>query len=326
MGLTTESIRFLAESWPRKQPPRRILTLGRQDLWAAPERLEALLREHRLWPEGRTSEAFRQSVQQADWRLAEFLRQMGVEEVHACDASDYEGADRLHDLNQPFPPDWDETYDWVIDGGTLEHVFHFSTALANAMRAVRTGGRLILFTTANNYCGHGFYQFSPELFWRVFSPANGYRVARLQAMVDTEGFSSLLGVKYAFPIRGPRYDVVDPAQVKERVLLVNDLPTLLFVEAVKERHVVPFQKAPQQSDYSAHWAARQSPAPLQQTGTGGRLARWLQRLFSERVCRELLPALAGWVDWRRRRRFLKTMSFRNRRHYRPVPRQSSSKP
>jgi hypothetical protein len=109
-------------------------------------------------------------------------------------------------------------------------------------------------------------------------------------------------------------------------LPANDLPTLLFVEAVKERHVVPFQKAPQQSDYSAHWAARQSPAPLQQTGTGGRLARWLQRLFSERVCRELLPTLAGWVDWRRRRRFLKTMSFRNRRHYRPISRQPSSKP
>jgi hypothetical protein len=34
-------------------------------------------------------------------------------------------------------------------------------------------------TPANNQMGHGFYQFSPELFFRVFSQENGYLLRAL---------------------------------------------------------------------------------------------------------------------------------------------------
>ena len=33
-------------------------------------------------------------------------------------------------------------------------------------------------TPANNFFGHGFYQFTPELFFRIFSAANGFEVER----------------------------------------------------------------------------------------------------------------------------------------------------
>ena len=56
----------------------------------------------------------------------------------------------------------------VVDGGTLEHVFDYPTALRNAMRMVRVGGHLILNAPVNNFPGHGFYQISPELFFRCF--------------------------------------------------------------------------------------------------------------------------------------------------------------
>ena len=64
----------------------------------------------------------------------------------------------------------------VVDGGTLEHVFDYPTALRNAMRMVRVGGHLILNAPVNNFPGHGFYQISPELFFRVLSPQFGFRV------------------------------------------------------------------------------------------------------------------------------------------------------
>lgn len=325
MGLTAESIRFLAEAWPGQGRVNRVLTLGRQGLWVAPARLEGILRTHGLWGSDWDSAAFEARLTRADWRLAELLRQMGVAEVHACDASGFEGADLIHDLNLPVPGEWEEHYDLVIDGGTLEHVFNLPVALGNAMRMVRTGGRLVLFTPANNYCGHGFYQFSPELFWRVFTEANGYRVNRLEAMVDTEGYSSCLGVKYSFPIRSARHRVMDPAGVGERVLLVNRAPTLLFVEAIKERHVEPFRQAPQQSDYSAQWQANVSASPMTQTGAGIGLSRLLTRLFSEKTCREILPRLVSLLDFRRRARFLRSMSFANRRHYSVVRRSPRKK-
>lgn len=318
MGLTAESIRFLLETWPRPGRVERVLTLGRQGLWVAPARLEEILRSQGLWQTGTDSGAFQTALGRADWRFAELLRQMGVAEVHACDASGFEGAGLIHDLNQPVPKEWEERYDLVLDGGTLEHVFNLPTALGNAMRMVRTGGRLVLFTPANNYCGHGFYQFSPELFWRVFTEANGFRIHRLEAAVDTEGFSSFLGVNYSFPIRSPRYSVEDPARLGERVLLTNDAPVLLFVEAVKQRHVQPFGEPPQQSDYSMQWATNQSASPMTQTGRGARVASFLARFFSEQTCREILPRLVSLLDFGRRRRFLRSMSFANRKHYSPA--------
>ncbi len=318
VGLTTESILFLAESWLEGPPVRSVLTLGKQDLLAAPERLELILRQHDLWPPSAETPSFKKAMKRSPWRAAELFRWMGAKEVKACDASAYEGADVIHDLNEPLPPSLEEQFDLVIDGGTLEHVFNLPVALSNCMRAVRAGGRLILFTPANNYCGHGFYQFSPELFWRTLSEPNGFKIERMHAMVDSEGFSSFLGVRYPFPIRGQRHEVADPAVVRERVLLVNDSPVLLFVEARKTAHCAPFRNTPQQSDYTAHWENRAKPEPLKQKGLRSRVASGLKRIIPERAAREKLPGVLRWLDLGRERRFRRDLSFDNRDHYRPV--------
>jgi 2-polyprenyl-3-methyl-5-hydroxy-6-metoxy-1,4-benzoquinol methylase len=57
----------------------------------------------------------------------------------------------------------------VFDGGTLEHIFDYPTAIKNCMKMVKPGGHLLLTTPANNWFGHGFYQFSPELFYSFVS-------------------------------------------------------------------------------------------------------------------------------------------------------------
>ena len=40
----------------------------------------------------------------------------------------------------------------------------------------KKGGSLFIFTTANNHVGHGFYQYSSELFFRIFQPVNGIEI------------------------------------------------------------------------------------------------------------------------------------------------------
>ncbi|GHV03646.1 hypothetical protein AGMMS50229_03290 [Campylobacterota bacterium] len=42
------------------------------------------------------------------------------------------------------------------------------------MELVKTGGHLILGTPIDNYYGHGFYQFSPELFFSLLDRDNGF--------------------------------------------------------------------------------------------------------------------------------------------------------
>src|SRR5438477_418150 len=79
-----------------------------------------------------------------------------------------------HDMNEPIPDKFKETYTAVLDGGSLEHVFNFPVAIKNCMEMVKVGGHYLAITPANNFFGHGFYQFSPELYFTVLSKENGF--------------------------------------------------------------------------------------------------------------------------------------------------------
>ena len=167
----------------------------------------------------------------------DFFQFLGAEEISAMDFSDYEGASILHDLNQPVGDELTEKFTFVLDGGTMEHVFNFPTALANAMQMVETGGHLAVITGGNNFLGHGFYQFSPELFYRALSAENGFQVKRM----------------IAAEVGGNWYEVADPQTVKSRVELINDKPVYLMVLAQKQASKPLFTTAPQQSDYVEMW-------------------------------------------------------------------------
>ena len=101
---------------------------------------------------------------------------LGAQQVCSLDASDYEQATYICDLNQPCPSNLIQKFSVVHDGGSLEHVFNLPQALKNCMQMVRIGGHFIQLTTANNFMGHGFWQLSPEAIYRTFSEANGYSI------------------------------------------------------------------------------------------------------------------------------------------------------
>jgi SAM-dependent methyltransferase len=93
------------------------------------------------------------------------FKALGFDEVHALDASNFEGADLLHDLNQPIPAELRGKYDLVFNGGTLEHVFDVRTGLANVSELLRPGGRAIHIAPVSNQIDHGFYSFSPTMLY-----------------------------------------------------------------------------------------------------------------------------------------------------------------
>src|SRR3954470_9009219 len=196
MGLVSNFVRFLIEARKSGVQFDETLTLGRQHMTLSLEHAVALLREYDLWPPPGGEATFLSELQKAKWRFDVFARALGARNVSSMDVSDYEQATVMHDLNLPVPPELHERYDIVIDGGTLEHVFHVPIAMENCMRMAKIGGHVIIITNVNNLVGHGFYQFSPEFFFRAFSRENGFEVQRMVALEDTFGRSSILGVKY----------------------------------------------------------------------------------------------------------------------------------
>src|SRR6266446_4371577 len=122
-----------------------------------------------------------------------FFRRLGATSVDSIDASDFEGATIIADLNRPLPQQVRRRFSVVFDGGTLEHVFDIAMALRSGLDLVELGGHYIASSPANNWPGHAFYQFSPELVFRTLSTETGYqmRAAFLVELRTTQRWYSI---------------------------------------------------------------------------------------------------------------------------------------
>lgn len=243
MGINTSFARLLARA--REQGTRfgRVATIGRQSLTVPIDELKELSRKLRLeepdWP--------RFAV---DGGADDFFRHfLGAESVTAIDFSDYQKADIVHDLNQPIPQAMTKQFDTLIDGGTIEHIFDVKQVLENFMNLINDDGSIFINTNSNNLCGHGFYQFSPEFFYRVFHNANGFIVKDV-VFIETPFLS------VALSRRARCFSVVDPSDIGRRVQLVNSKPIMIFVHARRVSDEKPFLVSPLQSDYKRKWKSK----------------------------------------------------------------------
>ena len=234
----------------RKIPLGRVLTLGRQHLSLSKEMIASLERQFAV--------DLRQFVREdGEERFAEpFLESLGAAEVTSLDYSDYEASSLCHDLNEPIPDDWKGRYDLVLDGGTLEHVFNFPCAIRNGMELVAPGGHYLGCNPADQWLGHGFYQFGPELFFRVFTPQNGFEVIDVLLVEDV--------------VDGAVYKVSDPAIAGHRLSIRSNERV---ASAVLARRVTVvdglFRETPQQSDYTSRWEGEGEGGPAARTGGSG---------------------------------------------------------
>jgi SAM-dependent methyltransferase len=293
LGIIRSNAAFYLDARARGVDFSRTLTLGRQRLYLTPADVRTLAAQYR--PDLRDQLDDLRYGEPADDFLKRFL---GVGDLQALDHSAYEGAAITHDLNAPLPSHLREQFDAVIDSGTLEHVFNFPTAIASCMQLVKRGGTLFLSSPANNMCGHGFYQLSPELFFRLFKDANGFSLARL--VLVTHPFPGA-----ELSPRQTWYDVVDPAEIGARAPLMTSTPAFLMMEASRVEIAPVLAAPPQQSDYVARWSTEGADGTARSSGAGG-AARAIVRRLPPR-----LKALAtGWYQ----RSFL--CSLRNGRAFR----------
>jgi hypothetical protein len=222
---------------------------------------------------------------------------LGSEELVTIDISDFEGANYLHDLNEPIPPELNERFDAVCDFGTLEHIFNFPVAMRNCLEMVKLSGHFFSQAPANNYFGHGFYQFGPDLFFGVLSEQNGFRLDRITV------------VEYG--PRRRRFEVTDLQAVKTRATLVNSFPVMIQVQAMRTAIVPVLREYPRQFDFVRMWAGRSTPPkthePDRQPGERVEsLKRWLLESY---------PRVGRLLESFRYSSLNRAFSFRNRRSF-----------
>jgi hypothetical protein len=222
MGIDLHALNFLRYV-KRYGDFGKTLTLGRQNL----DVQESVVRKMFSLPDEYKNERYCEEL---------ILNVFGASTVDSLDNSGYENATIIADMNQPLPAHF-RKFNTIVDGGTLEHVFNLPQALKNVSLLCQPGGQIIHILPANNFCGHGFWQFSPELFFSLYKRECGYK--------DTEVFIADLTknkewVKANPPLRGQRVSVYSnsPLYVLVRTILVS--------ENFSHENV-------QQSDYVVEW-------------------------------------------------------------------------
>jgi hypothetical protein len=243
--------------------------LGRQSWHVSQNDLESESRRAKLDLSGMETAGAR--AQQSRF-VEPVLEHLGAREIDSLDFSDYEQATIVHDINEPVPADLKARFSCVLDGGTFEHVFNFPQAMRNAMEMVSVGGHFLGVGPGNNFPGHGFFQFSPELYWRIFSEENGFEVEEV-TVCETRRNSHC-------------YRIEDPATNGRRVEFTNSRPLYVMVRARRLGLAEIFKTTPQQPYYAAAWSTH--------SGNGTRpgalgLRGWAQRSLPESVKRIARP-------------------------------------
>ena len=163
------------------------------------------------------------------------INNFNAKKVKSIDNSKFEGADIIMDMNKPIE-NINEKFDTIIDFGTSEHIFNVTQNLNNISKLCKIGGTILHSLPSNNNCGHGFWQFSPELFFSLYSDANGFS--------NTEIFIFNTHNKY-------EWWKVNKQQAGERLELSSEVPLYIAVKTSKKIDVDSV--IVQQSDYVERW-------------------------------------------------------------------------
>ena len=208
---------------------KKTIMLGRLNFW------EISVRDLKHLPE---NECLKRHLRGNKYYVEELLKDcFGSSIVDSIDVNDFEGATIIHDMNVEIPNNLKGKYDTVIDGGTLEHIFNIPQALDNASYLCKPGGQIIHMLPANNQCGHGFWQMSPELFFSLYSDKNGYK--------DTDVFLARSSNGKYF------YKVIKPENGK-RVNIYSHDEVGAYIRSVRKQTEFS-HKDVQQSDYVYLW-------------------------------------------------------------------------
>lgn len=231
MGIDLHTFRFIS-GLARQRPLGRVLTIGRQGVDFEPTLAGSP-------PVDPTQAAY------CEWAL----QALGAQVAESIDYSDYEGPTHVADLGQP--TSLSSRYDMVIDAGSLEHVFDVATAFRNLIGFTADNGRIVHVLPVNNLSGHGFWQFSSDLIYALYSAPNGF--------ADTR-------VYYASSLNPDLWHLVPEPQPGTRTELVSIEPVTLLSVTTKRHDVAtlavtqPFYaKAWDQHD-AAQIASEPSPA------------------------------------------------------------------
>ena len=250
MGMSRGAIALLGKTLQREPRSGSAITFGVQKIGAARAEVAVLLARAGIEPAPLTGNgALHQD---------EVFRMLGYDSVESIDVYPAERPTHVLDLNRPLPAALHDRFDLVYDGGTMEHCFSVPDVLTNVVRLVKAGGRIVHHLPLNNWVDHGFYQFSPTLFFDFYA-ANGFRDLAMTLHFSAGGKETYIAYDPGHDGRLP-YSLGGSTQVLGFFTAVKDTTLELIAFPIQGRYRHTFggerDAAPERGPAWLAWLAR----------------------------------------------------------------------
>lgn len=195
-----------------------------------------------------------------------WMKRRKVNILDSIDFSDYESPTYTHDFNTPISSNFHHQYDVIFDGGSSEHMFHIPQVFMNYHNILKKWWYYIGILPMNNHVNHGFYQFSPDFFYSLFSQDRGYK---------TSCFISKKWQRYRIK------DLREFNEVYHANLSISSYPNLIYVIAKKIEEKETFWEHPKQAVYNDYlWSTQSSNIAQQENKKNITLLQKLYRIIA----------------------------------------------
>jgi hypothetical protein len=229
MGIDTTGAILISESRKKCKNFSNVLMIGRQEIHVSVETIKNIFTTNNLINSELKQEKYAESI----------FFNLGANNVESIDNSNYEGASIIQDMNYPISnSNLLGKYDFIFDGGAIEHVFNSAQYIQNIVDLLSSDGIYACVTCNNNFSGHGFYQLSPEFFNRCFQKKYGME------LLESYLFDSLKPENNTLLLKS------DKISFRDTTMLTTNNPVYICVIARKTHNGTRFcDSFPQQHNY-----------------------------------------------------------------------------
>jgi hypothetical protein len=177
MGLTSYAVDAIGREHSYRPISGDALFIGRQATYLSPSGLAEQLRAHGHVVDPSAIEIDHSTINRIPGygqivTDRSIFRALGIHSIKALDTNPYEGAEIVHNLNDPIPDSLRESADFIVDGSTLDNVFDPAMALRNLAAMLKPGGRVLMINAWSPR--DGAYQLCSPAWYFDFFVTNGF--------------------------------------------------------------------------------------------------------------------------------------------------------
>lgn len=185
MGLSVRDIKYIIKTVDKYKIQGPLLTLGNQDIYATHQQIIDWMADYNCKQSVPSSIDYSTSASTAKINAEArkyihartFFELLGIpaEQYYDVDKFDFDKPKILFDMQDEVEQKLCDKFNFILDSGTLEHIFDLKQVLSNIVKMTKLNGYVLHIIPTHNFVNHGFYQCCPTLFYDFYS-ANGFKI------------------------------------------------------------------------------------------------------------------------------------------------------